>query len=68
MIRMAALLALAGAQTGAVAPVPRPPLEPNGPWIVESSEGACILTRSYGPDDAKITVGLHRYSTHRRRS
>ncbi|WP_425230065.1 energy transducer TonB [Sphingomonas sp.] len=33
-------------------------LEPNGPWVIEGSEGACILTRSYGPDAAKITVGV----------
>lgn len=34
------------------------PLEPNGPWVVEASEGACILTRSYGPDESKITIGI----------
>lgn len=53
-----ALLALASAQAGAVVPAAPAPLEPNGPWVVEGSEGACMLTRSYGPDSAKITVGL----------
>lgn len=48
------LAALLAADTTPAAP----PLEPNGPWVVEGSEGACILTRSYGPDSTKITVGL----------
>ncbi|WP_425230068.1 energy transducer TonB [Sphingomonas sp.] len=55
---MAALCALATFLTGAADTPPSPMLEPNGPWVVEGSEGLCVLTRSYGPDAAKITVGL----------
>jgi TonB family protein len=47
LLAIAALLATAA---------DKPPLEPNGPWVVEAEEAMCLLTRAYGPD--KVLVGL----------
>lgn len=58
MKRIAASLAFASALTAAADRPPPALLEPNGPWVIEAQDALCMLTRSYGTDPAKVTIGL----------
>lgn len=57
LARAAKAIAAAALLIGA-ADAPSPLLEPNGPWLIEAEDNLCLLTRSYGSDANKVTVGL----------
>lgn len=50
---IAALLALAGPAPADV------PLQPTGKWTVEYADAACILSRDYGPSNARTALGIN---------
>ena len=49
---VAALIGLAAIQTSA------PPLAPSSAWSIDYGEAKCTLSRSFGPKDQTVTLGL----------